>query len=189
MFETKLQMLLKKYSSQLKGSLGRGIINSKAVGWDLCVQAKLKDIIGVLFFLKNSTSSRFRVLVDIAVQDHPKNKERFLIVYNLLSLKYGTRLLLSTSIREGSVIPSCTHIFPGANWFEREVWDMFGIFFRGHPDLRRILTDYGFEGHPLRKDFPLTGYIETRYDVGQARIVYEPVELAQEYRDFSFSSP
>ena len=182
-------MLLKKYSLQLKSSLERGIIDSKAVGWDLCVQAKLEDLIGVLFFLKNSTSSRFRVLVDIAVQDHPKNKERFLIVYNLLSLKYGTRLLLSASIKEGSVIPSCTHIFPSANWFEREVWDMFGIFFRGHPDLRRILTDYGFEGHPLRKDFPLTGYIETRYDVGQARIVYEPVELAQEYRDFSFSSP
>ena len=182
-------MLLKKYCDQLKTSLSLSLTEVSAKGWDLRAHTTASNLVGVLFFIKSSTSSLFNSLSDIAASDFPDKAERFELSYNLLSTKYGSRLLLKLTVGEGDVVPSITTLFPGANWMEREAWDLLGVFFNGHPDLRRILTDYGFEGHPLRKDFPLTGYLEARYDVARARIVYEPVELAQEYRDFSFKSP
>jgi NADH dehydrogenase (ubiquinone) Fe-S protein 3 len=121
--------------------------------------------------------------------DYPERENRFEVVYNFLSTRYNNRIRVKTSVSEITPVDSITPLFKGANWFEREIWDLYGVYFTGHPDLRRILTDYGFEGHPLRKDFPLSGYVEVRYDEIQKRVVCEPIELSQEYRDFNFSSP
>jgi NADH-quinone oxidoreductase subunit C len=129
------------------------------------------------------------MLVDVTAADYPEREERFEIVYNLLSLSHNQRIRLKTSTDENTPVPSVVGLFSAAGWFEREVWDMFGVFFTDHPDLRRLLTDYGFEGHPLRKDFPLTGYVEVRYDDEQKRVVYEPVKLTQDFRSFDFMSP
>lgn len=127
--------------------------------------------------------------MDIAGVDYPSRPHRFDVVYNLLSVRYGTRIRVKTYASETSPVPSVAELYPGANWYEREAWDMYGIFFSGHPDLRRILTDYGFEGFPLRKDFPLTGYVEVRYDDEKKRVVAEPLELAQAFRSFDSASP
>ena len=181
-------MLLEKFCNQLKDSLSTSLTSVSAKGWDLRAHTTASNLVGVLFFIKSSTSSLFNSLSDVAASDFPEKAPRFELSYNLLSTKYGTRLLLKLPADRGDVVPSITPMFPGANWMEREALDLIGVFFEGHPDLRRILTDYGFEGHPLQKDFPLTGYLETRYDGARARVVYEPVELAQEYRDFSFKS-
>ena len=143
----------------------------------------------LLCFLKNHTNTRFQVLVDICGVDFPSRKQRFEVVYNLLSVQYNGRIRISTSVDEITPISSTVSLFPAAGWWEREVWDMFGVYFSNHPDLRRILTDYGFEGHPLRKDFPLSGYLEVRYDDSEKRVVSEPIELAQEFRYFDFASP
>lgn len=143
----------------------------------------------VLSFLKNDLNSQFRELIDLTAVDYPENDKRFEVVYMLLSLKYNTRIRVKTHVNEMSALDSVQDIYPSANWMEREVWDMFGICFRNHPDLRRLLTDYGFEGHPLRKDFPLNGYTAVRYDDTQKIVLYEPTELAQEYRNFDFQSP
>lgn len=143
----------------------------------------------VINFLKSNTNCQFRTIIDICVVDYPERENRFEVVYNFLSVRYNTRLRVKTSVNEITPVESISSIFKGANWFEREAWDLFGVFFSGHPDLRRILTDYGFEGHPLRKDFPLSGYVEVRYDEIQKRVVCEPIELSQEYRDFNFASP
>ena len=143
----------------------------------------------VLIFLKNNSATRFRQLVDITAVDYPEENERFKLVYLLLSHEFNSRIILSYSINENEVIPSVTQIFPSANWMEREVFDMYGIKFKDHPDLRRILTDYNFEGFPLRKDFPLTGHTEVRYNEDKKKVVYESVKLDQEYRDFDFESP
>lgn len=132
---------------------------------------------------------RFSTLVDITAVDHPDRSPRFDVVYHLLSMYANQRIRVRAGVREDELVPSLTAIHPAANWFEREVFDMFGILFAGHPDLRRILTDYGFRGHPLRKDFPTTGYVEVRYDEAEKRVVYEPVKLVQEYRSFDFLSP
>jgi NADH-quinone oxidoreductase subunit C len=129
------------------------------------------------------------VLVDICGADYPDREKRFDVVYNLLSLRHNTRIRLKVETDEDTPVPSCTGVYSAAGWFEREAWDLYGIYFSDHPDLRRILTDYGFEGHPLRKDFPLTGYVELRYDPDQRRVVYEPVKLKQEFRSFDFLSP
>lgn len=158
-------------------------------GWDLFARSRPEDINLSAFFLKNGACSRFTTLTDLAAYDRPGRENRFALVYNFLSTRYRSRLFVRVELPEGTAVPSAVSEHPSANWFEREAWDLVGIRFMGHPDLRRILTDYGFEGHPLRKDFPLTGYIETRYDSSRARVVYEPVELAQDYRDFAFSSP
>jgi len=128
-------------------------------------------------------------MTDLCAVDYPERKARFEIVYNLISIRYNTRIRVKTSVDEVTPVDSVCDIFQAANWWEREVWDLFGVFFSNHPDLRRILTDYGFEGHPLRKDFPLSGYVEVRYDETQKRVVCEPVELSQEFRAFDFSSP
>ena len=140
-------------------------------------------------FVRDDSNCLFKILIDITAVDFPERGERFEIVYNLLSLSHNQRIRVKVSADENTPVPSMVALFSAAGWFEREVWDMFGVFFTDHPDLRRMLTDYGFEGHPLRKDFPLTGYVEVRYDEEQKRVVYEPVTLTQDFRNFDFMSP
>jgi NADH-quinone oxidoreductase subunit C len=164
------------------------------LGWDiahgeLTVDVALSNIAGLAEFLKTDQNCAFSTLVDITAVDYPERPKRFDVVYHLLSMYQNHRIRLRVATREEDMVPSITGAYPAANWFEREVFDMFGILFSGHPDLRRILTDYGFRGHPLRKDFPTTGYTEVRYDEAQKRVVYEPVKLVQEYRQFDFMSP
>ncbi|MGH6929341.1 MAG: NADH-quinone oxidoreductase subunit C, partial [Dongiaceae bacterium] len=143
----------------------------------------------VMTFLRDDQRCLFKMLVDICGVDYPEREQRFEVVYNLLSLKHNLRLRVKAPAAEDQPVPSVTGIYSVAGWFEREAWDLYGIYFSGHPDLRRILTDYGFEGHPLRKDFPLTGFVEVRYDIEQKRVIYEPVKLRQEFRTFDFQSP
>ncbi len=164
------------------------------LSWDvshgeLNVDVSLSSIVGLVEFLKTDGNCRFSTLVDIAGVDYPERPKRFDVVYHFLSMYQNHRIRLRMAVREDEMVPSITDVHPSANWFEREVFDMYGILFSGHPDLRRLLTDYGFQGHPLRKDFPTTGYVEVRYDESQKRVVYEPVSLVQEYRQFDFMSP
>ena len=164
------------------------------LGWtvtfgELTIDVAPANLPGFVEFLKTDPSCRFSTLVDITAVDYPERPKRFDMVYHFLSMYQNHRIRLRLAVREDEVVPSITSIHPSANWFEREVFDMFGIVFSGHPDLRRILTDYGFRGHPLRKDFPTTGYVEVRYDEELKRVVYEPVSLVQEYRQFDFMSP
>ena len=147
------------------------------------------NLVSILRFLRDDVQTQFVSIIDICGVDYPGRKKRFEVVYHLLSPRQNMRLRLKLSTDGDTPVPSATDIYPGANWFEREAYDMYGILFTGHPDLRRLLTDYGFEGHPLRKDFPLTGYSEVRYDDELKRVVYEPVELSQEFRNFDFLSP
>jgi NADH-quinone oxidoreductase subunit C len=156
---------------------------------ELTVDVALSQLTGLVEFLKTDAACQFSTLVDITAVDHPGRAKRFDVVYHLLSMYQNHRIRLRVQVREEDMVPSIIETHPSANWFEREVFDMFGILFSGHPDLRRILTDYGFRGHPLRKDFPTTGYVEVRYDEAQKRVVYEPVTLVQEYRQFDFMSP
>lgn len=164
------------------------------LGWDvafgeLSIDVAPANIAGFVEFLKSDPSCRFSSLVDITAVDYPERAKRFDVVYHFLSMYQNHRVRLRVPAREDDTVPSITSVHPSADWFEREVFDMFGIIFSGHPDLRRILTDYGFRGHPLRKDFPTTGYVEVRYDEELKRVVYEPVKLVQEYRQFDFMSP
>ena len=147
------------------------------------------DIIDVILFMKTNKNTKFRQLIDITAVDFPEKEQRFRIVYLLLSHEFNTRVLIEFDIYEGEKVPSLTKIFPSANWMEREVFDMYGIDFKDHPDLRRILTDYGFEGYPLRKDFPITGHNEVRYSEESKKVIYEPVKLEQNYRNFDYESP
>ena len=140
-------------------------------------------------FLRDDSNCLFKMLIDVCGVDYPDREERFEVVYHLLSLKHNQRLRVKIAAGEEQPVPSIAGVFSAAGWFEREAWDLYGIYFADHPDLRRLLTDYGFEGHPLRKDFPLTGYVEVRYDNEQKRVVYEPVKLTQEFRTFDFESP
>ncbi len=156
---------------------------------ELTLQVSPSHLEDLVEFLRSDPSCRFTSLVDITAIDHPSRVERFDVVYHFLSMYQNHRIRLKMAVRETDMVPSIQGIHPSANWFEREVFDMFGILFSGHPDLRRILTDYGFRGHPLRKDFPTTGYTEVRYDEALKRVVYEPVSLVQEYRQFDFMSP
>lgn len=156
---------------------------------ELSIQIPLNKIVPVFFFLKNHTNSQYKVISDIGGVDYPQNKNRFEIVYNILSVRFNSRLRVKIQTNELQSVESITSVYKGANWFEREIWDFFGVFFFNHPDLRRILTDYGFEGFPLRKDFPLSGYIEVRYDELKKRVVYEPLQLTQEFRQFDFETP
>ena len=164
------------------------------LGWDvsfgeLSVDVAPANIAELVDFLKTDNACKFSTLVDLTAVDYPERPKRFEVVYHFLSMFQNHRIRLKMAIREDEIVPSITDVHPSANWFEREVFDMFGILFSGHPDLRRILTDYGFRGYPLRKDFPTTGYVELRYDEAQKRVVYEPVKLVQEYRQFDFMSP
>ena len=156
---------------------------------ELSLEVQTEDIVRVLTFLRDDVNCRFKQLVDVCGVDYPEREPRFEIVYNLLSLKNNSRIRIKVRTDEDTPVPTVTGVFSSANWWEREAWDLFGIYFSDHPDLRRILTDYGFEGHPLRKDFPLTGYKEIRYDDEKKRVVYEPVKLTQEFRSFDFLSP
>ena len=148
-----------------------------------------EDLSDVVTFLKTNSETKFRQLIDITAVDYPEKSQRFKMVYLFLSHKFNQRIVLSFFINENEIVTSLTNIFPAANWMEREVFDMYGIKFKNHPDLRRILTDYNFKGHPLRKDFPLTGFNEVRYSEKEKKVIYEPVKLEQNYRNFDFSSP
>lgn len=156
---------------------------------ELNVTVAPASLVSFTEFLQTDRNCRFSTLVDITAVDYPEREARFDVVYHFLSMYENHRIRIKTAVREDEMLPSLTGLSPAANWFEREVFDMFGIYFKGHPDLRRILTDYGFRGHPLRKDFPTTGYSEVRYDDVEKRVVYEPVSLVQEYRQFDFMSP
>lgn len=158
-------------------------------GNELEVLIPTEGVIPVLQFLKDHHSAQFANLVDIAGMDVPSRQHRFELIYNLLSLRYNARIRVKTYTDELTPVDSACEVFKAANWYEREIWDMYGVFFANHPDLRRILTDYGFEGHPFRKDFPLSGYVEVRYDDEQKRVVVEPLELAQEFRRFELAAP
>ena len=155
----------------------------------LVIYIDVEDIISTILFLKTNEKCRFRQLIDITAVDYPQDEKRFKVVYLLLSHEKNSRIIINTKIDEKIIVPSITKIFPSANWMEREVFDMYGISFKDHPDLRRILTDYGFNGYPLRKDFPLTGHTEVRYSEEKKKVISEPVKLDQEYRDFDFESP
>ncbi|MDH2327550.1 NADH-quinone oxidoreductase subunit C [Cereibacter sp. SYSU M97828] len=165
------------------------VLGQKIAFGELTLDATVAGIVPLVDFLKNDATCRFSTLVDITAVDHPERPQRFDVVYHFLSMFQNHRIRVKVALREDEMIPSLVGIHPSANWFEREVFDMFGILFSGHPDLRRLLTDYGFRGYPLRKDFPTTGYTEVRYDEAQKRVVYEPVRLVQEYRQFDFMSP
>ena len=156
---------------------------------DLSILADAGRVLEVLTYLRDDPACQFIAFVDITAVDYPAREKRFDVVYHLLSPKLNQRVRVKAALGDGEPIASAVDLFPAANWFEREVYDLFGVFFTGHPDLRRILTDYGFEGHPLRKDFPMTGFVEVRYNDMEKRVVYEPVNLAQEYRRFDFLSP
>jgi NADH/F420H2 dehydrogenase subunit C len=156
---------------------------------EIVVQIKKDAIIPFFLFIRDHSSLQMKVLIDITAVDFPTREKRFEVVYNLLSVQYNTRLRVKVQTTEVSTIPSIEKIYSAAGWFERETWDMFGIFFSNHSDLRRILTDYGFEGHPLRKDFPLSGYIEARFDQSEKRVILEPIEMAQDFRFFEFANP
>jgi len=155
----------------------------------LYIEVDIEDIVSTILFLKTNDKSKFKQLIDITAVDYPQDEKRFKIIYMLLSHENNLRIIINTFLDEKTPVPSITKIFPSANWMEREVFDMYGISFKDHPDLRRILTDYGFEGYPLRKDFPLTGHSEVRYSEDKKKVISEPVRLEQEYRDFDFESP
>jgi NADH-quinone oxidoreductase subunit C len=180
-----LQDLEKKINSELTTKINKTRIKHH----QLYININKEDLIDVTLFIKTNQETKFRQLIDITVVDHPENNQRFEIVYLFLSHEFNQRIILKYSISENEVIPTLTSIFPSANWMEREVFDMYGVNFKDHPDLRRILTDYGFEGHPLRKDFPLSGNIEVRYSEDQKKVINEPVKLEQNYRNFDYESP
>lgn len=172
----------------ITSQLGDVVIHSEVALDEISIVIKFDELARVLTFLRDDVNCQFKQLVDICGVDYPEREQRFEVVYNLLSLTHNRRVRVKVPINDESV-PSVVSVFSTAGWFEREVWDMYGIFFEGNPDLRRILTDYGFEGHPLRKDFPLTGFVEIRYDEEQKRVVYEPVKMTQDFRNFDFLSP
>jgi NADH-quinone oxidoreductase subunit C len=155
----------------------------------LYIHINCEDVISTILFLKTNNKCKFKQLIDITAVDYPQKEKRFKIIYLLLSHEKNLRIVLSTNIEEKEKIPSITKIFSSANWMEREIFDMYGVFFKDHPDLRRILTDYGFEGYPLRKDFPLTGHTQVRYSEEEKKVISEPVKLDQEYRNYDFESP
>ncbi|MDB0046553.1 NADH-quinone oxidoreductase subunit C [Candidatus Pelagibacter sp.] len=177
--------LEKKINSELTTKIKKTEIRHD----QLYINIDNKDLIDVTLFIKSNENTKFRQLIDITVVDHPEDIQRFKVVYLFLSHEFNQRIILSYLISENEVIPSLTSIYPAANWMEREVFDMYGVKFKDHPDLRRILTDYGFEGHPLRKDFPLTGHTEVRYSEEQKKVISEPVKLEQNYRNFDYESP
>ncbi|MCI5049206.1 MAG: NADH-quinone oxidoreductase subunit C [Rickettsiales bacterium] len=156
---------------------------------ELCIHAARDKVVHVLSFLQDDANSQFKMLIDVCGVDYPERAERFEVVYQLLSTSLNQRIRVKVFTDEATAVPSVVSVYPAAGWFEREVWDMYGVFFANNPDLRRILTDYGFDGHPQRKDFPLTGYVEMRYDEVQKRVVYEPVKLPQAFRQFDYLSP
>ncbi|MFN0041704.1 MAG: NADH-quinone oxidoreductase subunit C [Alphaproteobacteria bacterium] len=180
---------LRDLGEYVRASLGVAVHEVEVAKGELVLRAERADIVELLSFLRDDAKCLFKVLVDVTAVDYPNRPERFDVVYNLLSLRHNHRIRVKVSASESTPVPSVAGVFSAANWFERETWDMYGVFFADHPDLRRLLTDYGFEGHPLRKDFPLTGFVEVRYDDEQKRVVYDKVKLVQEFRSFDFLSP
>jgi NADH-quinone oxidoreductase subunit C len=180
---------LQALSDYIASSLGETIEN-RAIAFDeLTIVVRREDIVRAATFLRDDPQCRFVCFIDICGADYPAREKRFDVVYHFLAPHHNRRIRGKVETDEVTPVPSLVEVWPAANWFEREAYDLYGILFSGHPDLRRILTDYGFEGHPLRKDFPMTGYVEVRYDDGQGRVVYEPVKLSQEFRNFDFLSP
>jgi len=184
-----MDVALKDLGDYVAGSLLNEVVDTDLVGDELCVTVRREGIVRVLTFLRDDVNTQFKQLMDVTAVDYPEREQRFEVVYHLLSLTHNRRIRVKTLTDEETPVPSVTTVFGSANWYEREAWDMYGVFFQDHPDLRRIMTDYGFEGHPLRKDFPLTGHVEVRYDEESKRVVYEPVKLSQEFRSFDFLSP
>ena len=180
-----LEDLEKKINSELTTKINSTNIKHH----QLYIDIDKEDLLDVVLFLKTNKDTKFRQLIDITVVDYPESAKRFKVVYLFLSHEFNQRLILNYLINENEIIPSLTSVFPAANWMEREVFDMYGVDFKDHPDLRRILTDYGFEGHPLRKDFPLTGHTEVRYSEDEKKVVMEPVKLEQNFRNFDYESP
>ena len=180
-----LKDLEKKINSELTTKINSSFIKHNQLYFEI----DKDDLLDVVLFIKTNSNTKFRQLIDITVVDYPEETKRFKVVYLFLSHEFNQRLILNYYISENEIISSLTSMFPAANWMEREVFDMYGVNFKNHPDLRRILTDYGFEGHPLRKDFPLTGHIETRYSEDKKKVIYEPVKLEQNYRNFDYESP
>ena len=180
-----LSDLEKKINSELTTKIN----DSKIMHEQLYLSIDNEDLLNVILFLKTNEDTKFKQLIDITAVDYPENSKRFKMVYLFLSHQFNQRIVISSLINENELVSSLTKIFPSANWMEREVFDMYGVKFKDHPDLRRILTDYGFEGHPLRKDFPLTGHNEVRYSEDEKKVIYEPVKLEQNYRNFDYESP
>jgi NADH-quinone oxidoreductase subunit C len=180
---------LSDLAAHLREKLGEAVLDSVVAYGELTVQVAPADIVKAATFLRDDAKCRFVSIIDVSGADYPYRAQRFDVVYHLLSPTRNLRIRLKVHADEETVVPSVTGVWPGADWFERETYDLYGVLFSGHPDLRRILTDYGFEGHPLRKDFPLTGFVEVRYDDEAKRVIYEPVELKQEFRNFDFLSP
>ena len=180
---------LRDLASYIREKLNSAIQDASVAYGELTLEVESGDIIDVLTFLRDDVQCQFISFIDLAGADYPSRTRRFDVVYHLLSPRQNQRVRIRVMTDEDTPVPSATGVFPGAEWFEREAYDLYGILFTGHPDLRRILTDYGFEGHPLRKDFPLTGMVEVRYDDEVKRVVYEPVDLKQEFRNFDFLSP
>ena len=180
-----LSDLEKKINSELTTK----VKNSKLKHNQIYLNIESDDLLEVILFLKNNNESKFKQLIDITAVDYPEKEKRFKLVYLFLSHEINSRIIVDFFVNENEIVSSLTSIFPSANWMEREVFDMYGIKFKDHPDLRRILTDYNFEGHPLRKDFPLTGHNEVRYSEDNKKVIYEPVKLEQNYRNFDFESP
>ncbi|MDB6176114.1 NADH-quinone oxidoreductase subunit C [Paracoccus sp. Z330] len=180
---------LEQLAEHIKLRRSGEVLGAKVEFDELTVTSTVSGIVDLIEFLRTDSSCRFSTLVDITAVDYPQRPQRFDVVWHFLSMYQNHRIRIKVAIREDEIVPSLVNIHPSANWFEREIFDMFGILFSGHPDLRRILTDYGFRGYPLRKDFPTTGYVEVRYDEAEKRVVYEPVNLVQEYRQFDFLSP
>jgi NADH-quinone oxidoreductase subunit C len=180
---------LRDLGDYISAALPDAVLETEVRHDELMVRTSRDALLKLLGFLRDDQNSQFKLLMDVTAVDHPDREERFDVVYNLLSVRHNQRMRVKVATDEATPVPSSTGVFSSANWPEREVWDLFGVFFSDHPDLRRILTDYGFEGHPLRKDFPLTGYVEVRYDEDRKRVVYEPVKLTQEFRTFDFMSP
>jgi NADH-quinone oxidoreductase subunit C len=173
----------------IAGALGASVTAFAVAHRELTVTVQASEIVSVLRFLRDDPGCRFVCLIDITAVDWPSRDRRFEVVYHLLSPTHNGRIRVKIAIDETTAVPSVIEVFPGADWYERETYDLYGVVFTGHPDLRRILTDYGFDGHPLRKDFPLTGFVEVRYDDELKRVVYDPVHLNQEFRNFDFLSP
>ena len=180
---------LEELSEHLRGNANLALISAEIAYGELTIVADAGALIDTLTFLRDDAKCQFISLIDISGVDYPSRVARFDVVYHLLSPRQNLRIRVKVATDEDTPVPSATPVYLGADWYEREVYDLYGILFSGHPDLRRILTDYGFEGHPLRKDFPLTGFVEVRYDDEVKRVVYEPVELRQEFRNFDFQSP
>jgi NADH-quinone oxidoreductase subunit C len=180
---------LHKLGATIAGALEGSVGGYRIAHGELKITAQAGDIVKVMTFLRDDDRCQFWCVIDITAVDWPGRERRFDVVYHLLSPKQNARIRVKIEADETTPVPSIIDVYPGANWFERETYDLYGVLFTGHPDMRRLLTDYGFEGHPLRKDFPLTGFVEVRYDDEQKRVVYEPVKLTQEFRNFDFLSP